>query len=317
MPAQNPWTTAGVANILTPGCAVGDVFYVDGENGSDSVLNAGVDPMSPLLTITRALALCTDDENDVIIVLNYPETHPGGDEASPIVINKNRVHLLGAAYPYKTGDPKAYLQTPDVAAPVFHVTARWCEIAYFKLAGGTAHGCIKVDDADGGIETKGLCVHHCVFGEKYNATAGSPTYGIDASDLSVGNWMVIAENRFYQPIQSSAIIIRNAANPHIIGNMFICCGDTDGSPILDLSTGGCAYGVIADNYFAIATANVALAGGAITLASATYGFLIANNMANCGMATMAANPYGDTDGGVANKNAWMGNIKGDAYTAPA
>lgn len=315
MPTQNPWKTAGVANILTPGAAIGDVFYVDGSNGDDD--SNGLDPMSPLLTITYALSLCTDDENDVIIVLNYPETHPGGDEDSPIVINKNRVHLLGAAYPYKTGDPKAYLQTPDAAAPVFHVTARWCEIAYFKLAGGTGHGCIKLDDADGVIETKGLSVHHCVFAEKYNATAGSPTYGIDASDTNVGNWMMITKNRFYQPIQGSAIIIDSAANPHIVDNMFLCCGDTDGDPILDLSAHPSGYGVITDNYFGIATANVALVGAAITLGANTYGFLIANNMANSGMATMAANPYSDTNLGVANKNAWMGNIKGDAYQAPA
>ena len=61
----------GVANILTPGAAVGDVYYVDGVNGDDT--SNGFDPASPLLTITQAIALCDDDDNDVVIVLNYPE----------------------------------------------------------------------------------------------------------------------------------------------------------------------------------------------------------------------------------------------------
>ncbi|GAH43773.1 unnamed protein product, partial [marine sediment metagenome] len=124
--SQNPWKTAGMESILQPGATGGNVFYVDGVSGSD--LHTGFDPALPLETITYALSLCFDDHDDYIIVLDYPETHPGGDEDSPIDINKDRVHVLGANYPYARGDMQQYLQTPNAAAAVFRVSARWVEI---------------------------------------------------------------------------------------------------------------------------------------------------------------------------------------------
>ena len=307
MPAQNPWTTAGVANILTPGCAVGDVFYVDGENGSDSVLNAGVDPASPLLTITRALELCTDDENDVVIVLNYPEAAPPAGEATPIAVNKNRVHLLGAAYPYAQGDMKAYVDCPPgAAAAVFLVSARWVEIAYFKIGGGATFGGIELT---GAIETKGLSVHHCQFAEKVNA-AGPPTYGIDCTEVNCGNWMYVGDCTFYPAISSHAITINNAANPRIIGNHFVCVGGNG----VYLGQGASGYGAITDNYFAI-DADGAVGKAIFIDVGGTYGFLVANNMANEGITDMGSNPFWDVDAG-APKNAWMGNYLGITPTQP-
>ena len=84
----------GSARLMTPGCLVGDVFYVDGVAGSDAATNPGTDPAEPLLTIKQAMSLCTDDEDDVVIVLNYPENVAVAGEDEPIVIDKNRVHVL-------------------------------------------------------------------------------------------------------------------------------------------------------------------------------------------------------------------------------
>lgn len=303
----SPWNSAGVANVLTPGVVVGDVFYVDGENGSDTVGNPGTDPMAPLLTITRALALCTDDENDVVIVLNYPENETVTGEAAPIVVNKNRVHILGAAYPYMRGDMKAYIGAMG-ATPIFQVTARWVEIAYFKLGGGTGGGHIQLANT---FESKGLSVHHCVFGTK-SGPGGHAAYGIDASDSNHGNWMYIGDNMFNNLISSHAIYIQNAANFRIERNQFICPGG-----IGVFCEGPSGHSVIVDNYFGIATANVALAGAAITLIGSTQGCLVAGNMANSGMPNMGVNPYRDSGTGATDQNSWMGNIHGNAFTAPA
>lgn len=304
----NPWKSAGMGGILQPGAAAGNVFYVDGTTNGSSDVNTGFDPEAPLLTITRALELCVDDHNDYIIVLDYPETHPGGDEASPIDINKNRVHVLGANYPYARGDMQQYLQTPDVAAPVFLVTARWVEIGYFKLAGGDTFGCIALS---GGIETKGLAIHHCQFAEKYNGST-HPSYGIDCSLMSCGNWMYVGDCQFYNPITSHGIYLYNPAQIRIERNHFIM---VQGNGI-HVGTGAAATmrATIVDNYFAIDTD---AAGKGITIAGGgTGGCLIANNMANEGKDDMTANPWVDPDTG-APKNAWIGNVVGDAMLHPA
>ncbi len=307
MAEHNPWKTAGVSNILTPGVAVGDVFYVDGVGGSDSALNPGIDPMAPLLSITRALALCTDDENDTVVVLNYPENTAVAGEAEPIVVNKNRVHILGAAYPYVRGDKKAYIGAQG-ANPIFQVTARWVEIAYFKLGGGAGEGCIQLANT---FESKGLSIHHCIFATKYGP-GGAPAYGIDASDSNHGNWMYIGDNVFSNPITSHAIYIQNAAGFCIERNRFICPG---GLGIF--CEGPSGHGEIIDNYFGIATVNVALVGAAITLIGSTQGVLVAGNMANSGMPNMGVNPYRDSGTGATNQNSWMGNMLGSGFTAPA
>lgn len=306
MVSHNPWKAPGVANILTPGVAVGNVYYVDGENGSDTALNGGQDPQSPLLSITRAIALCNDDENDVVIVLNYPENAAVVGEGAPIVVDKNRVHVLGAAYPYLDGDAKAYIGAMTDTA-VFQVTARWVEIAYFKLGGGSTSGCIQLANT---FESKGLAIHHCHFGSKYGP-GGPPAYGIDASDSNHGNWLYVGDCKFYNPITSHGIYIQNAANPRIVRNQFICVG---GLGIF--CEGPSGHGVIADNYFGISTANVAVIGSAITLIGSTQGMLVANNMANSGMPNMGVVPYRDSGTGATDQNSWMGNMLGTGFTAP-
>jgi len=300
---QNPWKTAGTTNILQPGAAIGNVYYVDGSNGNDG--NNGFDPEQPLLTITYALSLCVDDHNDYIIVLDYPETHPGGDEDSPIDINKNRVHVLGSNYPYARGDMQQYLQTANAPAPVFQVTARWVEIGYFKLAGGTGDGCIEVL---GAIESKGLSVHHCQFAEKVNGTAGPPTYGIDCSTINCGNWMYVGDCRFYEPIISHGIILQNPAQATIERNYFIGVGG-DGIHI----TGSAGAALVADNYFMCDTD---VAGKGINLTGNTGGSMFMGNIANEGKDDMAAIPWVDPGTG-ASTNAWAGNMRGDDFLHPA
>ena len=48
------------------------VFFVDGTStvGDDNAANQGQTPDTPLLTITKALSLCTDGANDYIFVMD-------------------------------------------------------------------------------------------------------------------------------------------------------------------------------------------------------------------------------------------------------
>ena len=296
------WYGAGLSREATGG----NFYYVDGNNGLDT--NPGTDPAYPLLTITYALSLCVDDHDDYIIVIDYPETHPGGDEDSPININKNRVHVLGANSPYGRGDQQQYLCTPNVAAPVFEVSARWVEIAYFKLAGGTLFGCILLS---GAIENKGLAIHHCQFGEKINGTAGPPTYGIDCLTIGCGNWLYVGDCQFYETILSHGIVMYNPAQVRIERNMFSQVGG-DGINFV----GQAGYPIVADNYFACSADTAGKGINVTNAAGALQGGFFANNMANWSKGDMTQVPWVDPDAGVA-KNAWMGNMLGITLTHPA
>lgn len=69
----------------------GNVFFVDYRNGSDDGSNTGKEIAQPLKTLSRAYALCTSNNNDVILI--------DGDstvaETAMITWSKNRVHVIG------------------------------------------------------------------------------------------------------------------------------------------------------------------------------------------------------------------------------
>lgn len=304
MPYQNPWKSAGVANVLRPGAAIGEVYYVDGDNGDDT--DNGLDPMSPVLTITQALSLCTNDGNDVIIVLDYPEA--GDIETMPISITKDRVHILGSAYGHERADKFIFLCCGTTDTGVFSIEARNVEIAYFKLACG-------VDDASiifagAGVASKAAAIHHCTFGQK-NCPLGAPQNGIDWGGASDGNWAYVAYNFFGSSITSDAILIAN--NPaHVIieKNVFYHVGGNG----INISGDG-NFGLILDNKFSLAADT---AGGAIvfTNAAAGEGWFIDGNSANFGTTAMVNNPYRDLSVGAA-KQDWGNNYKGNTHVMPA
>ncbi len=75
----------GAGGGVNYGQPVGDVFYVDADNGLDG--NTGESWDKPLLTWTRALVLATDGADDYII--------GRGNFSEDIAITKSKVHLLG------------------------------------------------------------------------------------------------------------------------------------------------------------------------------------------------------------------------------
>jgi len=306
MPYQNPWKTAGLGTVLRPGSAIGNVYYVDGDNGSDD--NHGLDPMVPVRTITYALSLCTNDGNDVIVVLDYPEA--GGIEAAtPVVISKDRVHILGSAYGHERADKFIFLSTASDDTAFFDIQARNVEIAYFKLACGVSHGSIQFGGA--GVASKAAAIHHCTFGQK-NAAGGAPAYGINfGATASWGNWCYIGYNFFGSSITSHGITIpNNPAHVRIERNVFYHVGG-DGINI----AGDGNFGLILDNQFSLFE-NAAGRAITFTAAAAGEGWFIDGNSANFGVTAMAANPYRDLSVGAA-KQDWGMNHKGNTHVMPA
>lgn len=160
MPVRNiktaRWYDGGATDIALPG--IGNVYYVNG--GSDGPATDGGDGLTPATckkTLTAALALCTTDNEDYVIVLNYGAAGRAAEAAFPIDIAKNRVHIIGVG---TEGHKWACLQ-PAGDTAFFTVSGMRVEIANLELGGGAAHAAIETLS---GIYPWGLTIHDCWFG---------------------------------------------------------------------------------------------------------------------------------------------------------
>lgn len=279
--------------------AVGKVLYVSHSNGVDAA-GRGHDPSAALATITYALGLCTDGNNDYILVLD------AWQEAMPIVVNKKLVHIIGVES-LAASRPSPCLAPADDTA-IFDIAAAGdlCEIAGFTLGGGLSHGAIEV-----GGGPYGCYIHDCVLG--HPNCGGTPLYGIWDVGFNMQNFriervIILGDGgNVGGTITSDGIRLQGGPSLHtqivdcVIMGVDIC-----------LNLGNVDGGLIARNILA---PNDNIAGAGITLGAGCLGCLIAANMANYGDTEMAANPF--TDGAAAGANHWVNNMKGITLIMPA
>lgn len=160
------------------------VFWVDGTStiGNDSAANYGQTPDTPLLTITKALDLCTDGANDYVFILDYPNTAPA--ETFPIRIEKQRMHIIGVRNGllprFKMYTPYATADTPFFCLNINGTTGTYgayCEIANLILGCGNASSIRSaIESHQGGIW--GTHIHHCHFGP-IGRSSTNAVYGIN------------------------------------------------------------------------------------------------------------------------------------------
>jgi polygalacturonase len=138
---------------LVPGAKV---FFVDGTNGNDS--NAGEDPEEAFKTITKAVAECTDDQGDTILVM------PGA-YAELVVVDKSRVRLYG--FNNCVGGPWMVRINPASSTSTtatITVKARDVEIAGLCVAGNHDAGYNTASIfLDGDNEGTRAYVHNCTI----------------------------------------------------------------------------------------------------------------------------------------------------------
>lgn len=278
--------TGGIGSLLIPGAALGTVLYVDGVAGSDS--NNGFEPTHPLLTIAAALALCTNDHNDTIVVLDYYDLE--SDVA--VTINKSKVTLIGSPGGCTDRSWTCIHATADTAC--FIIAANDVRIHNFTFEAGASHG---------GIEFSGgkcrLGVFDCWF------AAGA--YGIWSAAGGIAFSLEVARCHFCQSLTAQNIYINDdPAFIYIHDNTF---DQAQGCAIEIVQGGG---GRIMDNVISCGSDAVSTA---IVLGASVTRCLVARNYANFGDADMASNPF--TDGAAADVNHWMGNMKGITLIHPA
>jgi hypothetical protein len=283
---KNPaWYGGGLVSSMWPGA--GNVFYVNGISGSNA--NNGLTPTTPKLTMTAALALCTNDADDYIVVLDYWQ--PAG-ETWPINVNKSKVHILGIrsgtlTRPWVCAKPPA-----DTA--VFSISANDVRIADWYLEAGASHGAIEFT---GGVSRIGI----------YNCWFGSGANGILDGPAGIGFSVEIANCFFCQALTAQAIYINDdPAFITIHDNVF----DQSQGVAIEVVQGAAA--VITGNLIAC---GADVTGRGITLGASVTRAIVMNNSANFGDADMVNNPF--SDAAAADTNHWANNVKGITLIHPA
>ena len=285
-PKSPAWYGGGLSNYMIAGAGLGNVFYVDGIAGSDS--NSGLVPTAPKLTLAAALALCANDHNDTIVVLDYYNMEGG----AAVTVNKSKVTIVGSEGGSKDRSWTCLHATADTACLI--IAADDVRIHQLYFDAGAAHG---------GIEFSG---GKCRIGI-YDCWFGTGAYGIYDTTGTVAFSLEIANCYFCQALTSHGIYINDdPAFVYIHDNMFDAC---QGDAINIIQGGGDR---VIGNVIACSSD---LQGTGITLGAAVYRCLCAHNAANFGDADMAANPF--EDGAAGDTNHWMANYKGITLIHPA
>jgi len=110
---------------------VGDIWYVDAGNGSDTAYKKN-DPDQPLATVGAALAAATADQDDVIVITGSNST--GRTSESAIIDwNKRRTHIVGNGPPRKINQRQG-IGVAASASSGFTVSANNCMFANISIA---------------------------------------------------------------------------------------------------------------------------------------------------------------------------------------
>lgn len=287
--AKSPvWYTGGLSAALRPGANQGDVYYIDG-TGPDT--NDGLTPTTPLASFKAALALCTNQRNDTIVVLDY---WAAGTEDWPIVVDKQMVHIIGVpggGAPWPQVNP-----TGDFAA--FNVTALGVEISHLAVHGGATAGCIEIGAGVWGVE-----IHHCWFGE--TGTGQDGVRGVAPFDAV---YLHVHHNRFGAGLtRYGVVLLHNATRGMINDNVF-----HENADVCIKIDNEFAQGWILDNVFGLKSNT---AGDAITLdVTCVGGVTVDGNRANFGDTAMGVNPFLDSAAG--GSNHWILNYRNILATLP-
>lgn len=269
------------------------VFFVK-TGGSDSAANQGQTPDTPLLTITKALDLCTDAKNDFIFILDY---YQSTGETWPISIAKGLIHIIGIS---QRGCPWPWVQpSGDKAAFSLTTGGKHIEIAGLELGAGASYGCISIDTSG----LWGLHVHDCNFGT-VNGMTGAYGINMPAGEMIYG---LIENNKFGYGLTASGICVPTNAGPNsvhgaVIQNNLFRVLQGKGIDVLD-TTADFDEGGIFNNKFSIPDSGD---GEAVDFASGAVGMVDGNTGVKEDGDAPTQNPFKDAGTGM----GWGINYKG-------
>ena len=307
-PKGAAWYSGGLSAALgVPGA--GNVYYVNG--GSDGLaddLFDGLTPATPKQTLQAGIDLCTPNQDDYVVVLNY-----GGNaravETWPVTVDCDMIHIVGVGGLAQKWPVVSVLAPAagDTANPALLVTASRCEIANLELGGGDTAACVQVGNVAGiwGVE-----IHDCFFGVTGDGVGQD---GIGVLITHDAPYLTVWGCRFGASITRDGIRIAGNATRAMLGvpgktpNIF----NSLAGVAVNL-TGTVVLPQIMNNVIAI-PANTASAG--ISLSANVSDALVFLNYANFGDTDMGNNPFADAAG--AGANNWGANMVGITLTQPS
>ena len=281
----------------------GQVFFVDGTDGSDDVDNPGTSYYSPVLTITRANALCTASHGDIVQILKNSPSSPPGDETFPVALNKQGMILRGTlgARGGMLSDSGFGSDEQNVAA--IEVGAHYITIEDLYLGVDNLGSTGGIVEFNGTNSYFGTTIRRCTFETQY-----IPAYGIYViydqpyllvEDCVFGRYDIAGYT-------TAGIYIGNLTAGMLRRNVFNACAG------IGISAGAQASNFsILDNRFSLPSDTV---GKAITLANGSSGIYVNGNCAAFGIVDPTTNPFRDLNND--NSNMWGLNCKGVTATLP-
>lgn len=280
----NWYMGAAGGGCMWPGA--GNVYYLDGCAGDDA--NDGLTADTPKLTMTEALSLCTADNDDYVIVLDYWQ--PAG-ETWPVAVDVSKVHIIGV----KSGGYRCWAcMSPPGDTAALSIEANDVRIANLYIEAGANHGGIEFS---GGVSRMGI----------YDCWFATGKHGVYDASGTIAFGLEIAGCYFCQALTAQNIYIND--DPAFI-RIHDCVFDACQDVAISIVQG--AAGQVYNNLIAC---GADVQGRGITLAAGVSRYLVTGNVANFGDTDMAANPFLDSAG--AGTNHWANNMKGITLIQPA
>lgn len=169
----------GLSAGLNVGIAEGNVYFVNGADGSDS--NSGESPDQALLTINAAFAKCTANQNDIVYLIGDSS---GVTMSAALDWNKNYTHLIGVCAPTRVGQRARIFQLSTLtgASPLLTVSASGCVFSNFYIFQGVNDNTSLINVSVTGGRNYFENVHFAGGGHATQAIDGGASLKLDGAE---------------------------------------------------------------------------------------------------------------------------------------
>lgn len=213
------------------------VFIVDATDGSDS--NPGTSFASPLATIKAAYDLCTDNQNDVVLVLAGSTSNT---LSAALDWAKSYTHLIGLCAPTMTAQRARIFQLSTLtgASPLLTISGSGCIFKNFYIFQGVNDNTSLINVSVTGGRNYFENVHFAGGGHVTQAIAGGAslkldaaeentfvncTIGVDTVDAATGMTGILFDTEAHRNIFRNCVVRMRAGNA---GMTFVKVADATG-----------------------------------------------------------------------------------------
>jgi pectin methylesterase-like acyl-CoA thioesterase len=215
-------TLFGRAALGHPAAFGGRTLYVDGTNGADG--NTGLDPSKPLATLARALALCSGDAHEAIIMMPGTYTLSAAED-----FNLDHTHLIGAGPLLRQGHA-VEITASGSDATFFTISASNALISNLTISHGVAATAANVCALVSGDNVECRNVHFNGIGHATGQGDETDARSLQVSgDYCIFQDCVIGRDDIARSVANAELELSGAAkNPLFRDCLFLANADNNG-----------------------------------------------------------------------------------------